>query len=246
MRLSDEVIDVLSRSTIEGNALTLPDGQLDRSLYLKVDKALKALGGKWNRKQRAHLFESSPGDAIADALENGTITDEKQELQFFETPYAIAHKLMAMADLKAGMTVLEPSAGKGAIARHLAAGGWRPVCVEKHKPFVDHLEENGHAVEYGDFLQWVPDQEFDRVIMNPPFSKQQDITHVLHAWLFLKAGGVLVSVMSAGVLFRENKKTKLFRKFVEDNGGEFTKLSEGAFRGSGTMVNAVIVRIPCN
>ena len=34
--------------------------QLDRNDYVKVNKALEALGGKWNRKAKAHLFDEDP------------------------------------------------------------------------------------------------------------------------------------------------------------------------------------------
>ena len=68
-----------------------------------------------------------------------------------------------------------------------------------------------------DFLAtWVDEfGVYDRVVMNPPFAGMADIKHVTHAYEFLKAGGLLVSVMSAGVMFRQNKLTAQFREFVE-------------------------------
>ena len=38
-------------------------------------------------------------------------------------------------------------------------------------------------------------------------TSQQDIDHVTAAYGLLAPGGILVTIMSAGVLFRENKKT---------------------------------------
>ena len=73
---------------------------------------------------------------------------------------------------------------------------------------------------------------------------QADIHHVTHALKFLKPGGKLVSVMSASVIFRENKLTKEFRDLVESRGGFFEKLPDGSFKESGTMVRTVIVVIP--
>ncbi len=60
---------------------------------------------------------------------------------------------------------------------------------------------------------------FDRVVMNPPFERQQDIDHVSRAAGMLKPGGRLVSVMSAGVTFRENNKTRWFRDLIETFAG---------------------------
>ena len=45
-----EVAEILQSSTIEGPLLKLPEGKLDRDLYVKVANVLKALGGKWNAK----------------------------------------------------------------------------------------------------------------------------------------------------------------------------------------------------
>jgi type I restriction-modification system DNA methylase subunit len=77
--------------------------------------------------------------------------------------------------------------------------------------------------------------------MNPPFAKQADIAHVTHAAKFLKPGGRLVSVMSASVTFRTDAKTEAFRGFINSKGAAHEKLAGGAFKESGTMVNAVIV-----
>ena len=71
-------------------------------------------------------------------------------------------------------------------------------------------------------------------------SAQVDIDHVLHAWKFLKPGGRLVSIMSAGVIFRDNRKTVDFQNFVEQH-GYMERLPEGSFKDSGTMVNTCIV-----
>ena len=79
--------------------------------------------------------------------------------------------------------------------------------------------------------------------MNPPFSRQADIHHVNHAIKFLKPGGVLVSVMSAGVTFRTNRLTDDFRRMVIAHNGQIGALPAGAFKESGTMVNTEIARM---
>ena len=76
--------------------------------------------------------------------------------------------------------------------------------------------------------------------MNPPFAKQQDIEHVTHAFRCLKPAGRLVSVMSAGVVFRETKLAREFRAFMEKRGG-YERNPEGSFKVSGTNVNTVTV-----
>ena len=95
-----------------------------------------------------------------------------------------------------------------------------------------------------DFLAQSPDAIYDRVVMNPPFAKQADIKHILHALKFLKSDGLLVSVMAAGVLFRDNRLTTDFRDLINERGGNIEELPDGAFKESGTMVRTVIVTIP--
>jgi type I restriction-modification system DNA methylase subunit len=79
--------------------------------------------------------------------------------------------------------------------------------------------------------------------MNPPFADQQDIRHVEHALRFLKPGGRLVAIMSAGVSFRQDRQATTFRELVEGCDGTIEPLPEGAFEASGTGVRAVLVTI---
>jgi hypothetical protein len=119
MKVSDEVIDVLANSETAENKLFLPPTQLERKLYVAVNKALEALGGKWNRKEKSHVFDFEPDEAIEKLLQTGEYVCAKKEFQFFETPEWLAKKMVDIADIQPGDRVLEPSAGRGAIARHL-------------------------------------------------------------------------------------------------------------------------------
>ena len=76
--------------------------------------------------------------------------------------------------------------------------------------------------------------------MNPPFEKQADIDHVTAAFKLLKPGGILVTIMSAGVLFRENKKTVVFREqIMGPNQVYLDDLPAGTF--DRTMVKTIIL-----
>ena len=110
---------------------------------------------------------------------------------------------------------------------------------------LDSVFRHGWSI---DFLSMEPEDYlgncYDRVIMNPPFSNQQDIKHVNHALKFLKDDGVLVSVMSPGFTFRENKLSVDFKTMLEERGGYYEKNPEGSFKVFGTLVKTVIVVIP--
>ena len=233
MRISDDVANVLANSRIEGNNLFLPDGQLDRKLYVAVNKVLEAIKGKWNRKGKAHVFNTSPTDIIEEILLTGEYVDEKKEFQFFETPSNLARQLVEMADIQLGEFVLEPSAGKGRIADLIEFCD----CVELNEANRGHLEKEGFRLVGGDFLEF--EGSYDVVVANPPFSKQQDIDHVNRMIDIAKRR--VVSVMSASVLFRDNKKTVSFRERIKSLGGTIKLLPEKIFAESGTNVRACVV-----
>jgi len=252
-RLSDQVLATLSTVRIEGNTVFLTCGMLSgdkagRKLYLDVNDALMALGGKWNRKAKGHIFDSDPTEKIENAILTGEVTPPLKN-GYFPTPAWIVEQLIDLAGIIPRMTVLEPSAGRGNISNELIKRGCH-VCV------FEILPENRKALEVApgelepylytepDFMKFDPGQIFDAVVMNPPFEKQADIDHVVKAYGHLRPGGRLVSVMAAGITFREDKKAKGLRELIENSGGEIIPLPEGAFKESGTMIRTVIVVIP--
>ena len=83
----------------------------------------------------------------------------------------------------------------------------------------------------------------DKIIMNPPFTRQQDADHILQAYDMLGESGILVSVCSVGPFFRNNRKSIEFREFLESVDAEVFDLPEGAFKESGTMIATKIIRI---
>ena len=235
MKISDNVANVLAGSTIEGNNLLLPQRQLERNLYLSVNKVLLAIGGKWNRKVKSHVFKNNPEDIVEQILLSGEYVDQKKEYQFFETPLNIVCKLVSLADISDDESVLEPSAGKGRIAIHI--GRKHCDCIELNTENRKYLVDSGFNVVGEDFLKF--DKEYDVIIANPPFTKQQDVEHVTHMISLAKRR--VVSVMSASVLFRDNKKTVDFRNLVESFGGTIESLPEETFKESGTNVNTCVV-----
>ena len=238
MKIDTEVLNVLDNCRIDGNILFLPDVQLERKLYEKVNKVLTCLGGIWNRGKKGHVFENDPSEMVEEAILTGEVTDSKKEFQFFETPKEIVKQMIELADLGPEDSVLEPSAGQGAIADCI---GLNPLTViELNHKNAEVLRGNGYEVIEQDFLTFDTTETYSKVIMNPPFSRQQDIDHVLHAWECLKPGGILVSIMSEGTFFRQNKKSVVFRELLDEVGYSIP-LDEGAFKSSGTNVRTRIV-----
>ena len=238
IKLTEDVLAVLSTAELEGTVLKLTSGQLDRKMYKATNDVLEAMGGKWNRRAKGHIFDADPTDKLEEVLLTGEVTNERKGNGYFPTPPELVARLIELAEIEPGMTVLEPSAGQGHIADELRK-------LECYLTLVEILPENRKVLESkvyvlagDDFLQFTG--AFDRIVMNPPFEKQADIDHVLHAYSLLKQGGRLVSIMGAGVAFRENRKTKGFRELVESNGWS-ERNPEGSFKESGTMVNTITV-----
>jgi len=257
--------------------LRLPAG-LDRALYVKANKALEALGGKWNRGAKAHLFGNTSAAELEASLERAITLGEvttAADLGFFATPPALAKKLVGLADVRQGMTALEPSAGEGAIVRELLRVGAKVTICERDPkrfakaeavasefkqgargPFINSWGRKPEDADgafpafepFDDFMDVPAAQEFDRVVMNPPFckvGKGDHLDHVYHAWQFLKPGGVLVAVLPSSVEFRTDKRHREFIAWWQDEAYAFNlqPLPAGSFKASGTMVNTCVLRM---
>lgn len=249
MKLTDDILTALrERVETDGNRLVLTGPRMDPKLYQRVNEILEAVGGRWTTSEGAHLFPVDAAEAIAPVIASGqvvTLREKRQDAQYFPTPAAVGQRLLELADLKPGMEVLEPSAGSGVIATAVAEAGGLVDCFERDPGYASVLTDTGAArtVRVVDFLTVPPEPRYDRVVMNPPFTKSADIAHVEHALRFLKPGGLLVSVMSWAVTY-QTRKTARFRALIEQRGGTAEAVEEGAFAESGTDVATVIVTIP--
>jgi len=261
MKISDEVLEVLDDITTDGLKAVITR-QLDRKLYVKVNTVLVACGGAWSRKDKAHVFRDDARAILDAAIVTGEVTTSA-DIGFFPTPPDLARTLVDAADIRPGHSVLEPSAGTGAlIDAILEAGPARILAFERDPGMRFDL-----AVKYGrtpthldrvvdidgendpnllDFLDAPPEPRVDRVVMNPPFTRVgrgDHLDHVRHAFEFLKPGGVIVSVLPSGVTFRKDRRYSEFRSLVEEQDGEITALPEGSFKVSGTGVNTAMLRM---
>ncbi|MCM1275490.1 MAG: hypothetical protein NC299_09000 [Lachnospiraceae bacterium] len=236
MKIEKEVIEVLAKSNVEGNTMEITE-QLDRALYLKVNKVLKAIGGKWVSAKKRHVFESDVEDILQDIILTSEYTDARTEFQYFPTPDALAKQLVEEAEIKPGECCLEPSAGRGNIAKFMPGCD----CIELNPDNRKFLTESGFNVVAEDFMKFEPQCDYDVIVMNPPFSKQQDIMHVIKAISIAKR--CVIAVMSASVLWRTDKRTDNFRVLVESFGGRIEALPEKVFKESGTMVNTCKVTV---
>lgn len=260
--LSQDALAVLSECEVKNNTVLIKstNGLLPRKLYEEVDFALRGIGGKWDRKAKAHVFGESQ-EEIREMLEGCIQTGLATPLQrngYFPTPMALADRICALAEIEDGHRVLEPSAGSGNIIQAILATGRKGVVIVAVENDVKRCKEllaiaqdiNGHNGCYEmhliplDFISQNP-APVDRVIMNPPFGNINgqslgDIAHIMHAWEILKPGGRLVSIASSSLTFRREKKAVAFREHVAQF-GRFEELPEKSFKESGTLVKTIVV-----
>jgi len=248
--VSEEVRDILKRSTITDTTLTLP-GQLSRPQYDAAMKVIGGAGGKWNRSAKCHVFTRDPREALGMAVETGKAVNIQQTLQAFYTPAALAARMANLLCLNRNMRVLEPSAGEGALVEAIAVYDAQIDCYEIDDHAIKVLKEMAEQGMYvmratkQDFLNVDPKQVglYDAICMNPPFTRGAAIKHTLHALKFLKPSGRLVGILDAGVLFRTDKATTGFREKIESLGGTFQKLPAGSFSESSTEVATVLLQV---
>lgn len=157
---------------------------------------------------------------------------------FFPTPDHIIKLMIEIVEdrlkYKKPFSVLEPSAGMGSIA-DMVKERWNPTVLhvaEWNNTLTSILKEKGYYHIGSDCMN-LPPNEYDVIIMNPPFENMRDTEHVMHLYNnHLAPGGVLISVMSPSWTFANFQKAHTFRKFKMDNSGDWEPLPEKSFRES--------------
>lgn len=178
-------------------------------------------------------------------LERGLI-GQKVGIDFFPTPKVLSERMAEIAGIGEGARVLEPSAGNGNIADALRETGATVEVAEISKSLRDILEAKGYQIVSQDFMD-IKDGGYDAVVMNPPFSNNQDIEHVRHAYDLVKDGGKVVAIVGEGAFFRQSKTETAFRDWLDELGAEVETLPQGTFQDKKLMnttgANARLVTI---
>jgi predicted RNA methylase len=240
IKLTDEVKAILARSTwtIKGtmHVLNLPDA-LPRPQYDAVMKIIKAAEGKWKRGT-GHVFSSDPRMQFDLAAESGIMVDRKVVRQAFYTPAHVAQWVADLADVT-GEIVLEPSAGDGALVRACVDEGAHHVdAVEIDENTAAGLRGSGFAryVKCADFLTLsapvADDALYARIVMNPPFTKNQDKKHLERALAWLTPGGVITALTADKDIVVQGGQVELLQR-----------IRAGEFKESGTNIATRIIQI---
>ena len=245
INITPEVRAVLESSIINDTSVKLPSTPLERSLYTQVNKVLEAAGGKWNRSAKAHIFPSDPREILGLALTENVIVDKvkerKKERQAFYTPEDVALGVVIFADVS-DKKVLEPSAGGGALAQACRTLRAEEVfCLDIADEAVDALKEAGFPAFKTDFLAHFPTPNgsgFERIVMNPPFTRKSDAKHVKHAFNYwLTDNGLLTSIVCDDGQDRKDLAA------IDSSFRIVQRLPAGTFKESGTNIATLVIQL---
>lgn len=229
----------LAMLSASGQTIALPAQHL--SHYPEIKSLLEKASGRYVSRRKEFVFED--GIDVPDVLRRlvaGETINHKQEHQFFATPEAKARELVDYLELQLGTLqgkrILEPSAGDGRMADLARARGAEVVTIEAWSVNAQKLRAKGYDVIERDFLTVTPEEigEFDGVLANPPFTKDQDIAHFRHMCNFVRPGGAMAVITSPAWYHGRTKAHVEFREFLDTLNVEPRQIPAGTFKESGT------------
>lgn len=176
-------------------------------------------------------------------------------VEFYPTPKTLIDKMLDGIDFNTVKTVLEPSAGNGAIVEGLLERSKQSYrgeeididVVEIEPDFQKILKGKGYKLVYDDFLTFKADKHYDLIIMNPPFSNGDK--HFLKALEMQENGGEVIAIVNAETIRNpfSNRRKELV-KLLEEYNAEINYLPSeftSADRTTNVEVAMIKVKVPC-
>lgn len=240
------VAEILKHCTLENNILKLPQVQFNKKSYADAKKWIEEAGGSWQGgKVQGFIFPFN-AERVFSILKDGKRCNLQQEYQFFETPDGVADWLVMLAGgIHEDDTVLEPSAGRGALIKaiHRACPSVMVECYELMPENREFLHSLGNVILLGEDFAKDSIGSYSKIIANPPFVNNQDIDHVRLMYERLEEGGTLAAITSPHWKFASEKKCAAFRQWIDEVHGQVFEIGAGEFKESGTSISTMAVVI---
>lgn len=241
--------DHLAACRLDNNKIFLPDYQIPAGEFPQVKRAIEGIGGKWATSEQAYVFQSTPDTLFQRICAGETINLERtyrKKTQFFWTPKAVLDIIEQYIFIARGERMLEPSAGRGAIAsyfRDLAPNyEWQLDCCEMDPENREILQDKGFNLVGSDFMEMPrPERGYHIIVANPPFSNGQDIQHFNRMYSMLAPGGRMAVIMSTGWKASEKPEAVELREWLNYFFHEVVDLPRGSFREAGTNIDTCLV-----
>lgn len=240
------VEDILKHCTLKDNVLKLPRVQFNKKSYAEAKKWIEEAGGSWQGGKVQGFTFPFNADRVFSILHEGKRCNLQQDFQFFATPPEVADWLVMLAGgVHEDEKVLEPSAGTGAIidAIHRSCKDLVVDCFELMPENKELLSKKSNINILGDDFTTYDLGLYDKIIANPPFSKNQDIRHVKRMYEHLNNGGTVAAIMSCHWKIASEKECADFREWLKDVHAKVCDIEEGSFKQSGTGIETTAVII---
>ena len=243
------VEEILKHCTLEDGVLKLPQVQFNKKSYAEAKKWIEEAGGSWQGgKVQGFTFPFNP-ERVFSILKDGKRCNLQQDYQFFETPADVADWLVMLAGgIHEDDTVLEPSAGRGALIKaiHRACPSVMVECYELMPENREFLHTLSNVILLDEDFTKDSVGSYTKIIANPPFSGNQDIDHIKLMYDRLEQGGTLAAITSQHWKFASEKKCIDFRNWLKEVHGEVFEISAGEFKESGTSIRTMAVGLKNN
>lgn len=177
-------------------------------------------------------------------------TKAQEGIDYFATPEPLGLKMTEWANVRGGESVLEPSAGHGAIARWIPENATR-TAIEPSNELVSRLAMAfDGTIKQQTFEDLHISNKYDAIVMNPPFGRggKTAIEHLDKATRHLRDGGRVVAIIPRGPaadgrfdkwLYEEDAKGRMVRPDL--NLVASIDLPSATFERAGTSVRARVV-----
>jgi hypothetical protein len=213
-----------------------------------VDIDNQGVGGK-EFDTPSHTETDAFDSAVLDYYTNQKLTgkrDSREGTDYYPTPEPLGFMMNQWGRIGDGESVLEPSAGHGAIARYVPREN--PLtAIEPSQSLFSKLQikagGNGRKFENTVFEDYNVVNKHDVVLMNPPFGAggRLAVDHVAKAFQHLEEGGRIVAIIPRG------STDKKFDKWYEEQKDAVLTAEIGlpdiTFERAGTSVNCRVVVI---
>ena len=240
------VEEILKHCTLENNILKLPQVQFNKKSYAEAKKWIEEAGGSWQGGKVQGFTFPFNAERVFSILKDGKRCNLQQEYQFFETPDGVADWLIMLAGgIHEDDTVLEPSAGRGALIKaiHRACPSVMVECYELMPENREFLHSLGNVILLGEDFAKDSVGSYSKIIANPPFANNQDIDHVRLMYDRLEEGGTLAAITSPHWKFASEKKCDVFRRWIDEVHGQVFEIGAGEFKESGTSISTMAIVI---
>lgn len=233
------------------------DGEIENRLSRSDDdKTIPTIGrGVWLKRYgngNGHLFFDAIslkainmalaeyyGDVLADCPEERPAkragTAVAKDLQYYPTPVSVVARVVDGIYQIKGKKILEPQCGCGRFLDKLRDEHAQVLGIEVDAARAAQCRARGHNVVTANFLEMSPSEDFDHVVMNPPFYGKHYAKHVLHAMKFLKPGGTLTSILPITARYDHG--------LLDDLRPRWHDLPVGSFSESGTNINTTVATV---